>query len=118
MSDNADDTYHLPYTEIILSRLPQHKALRMLPTVIDMNNCEETTMSDLSNWGPCVSCKWWQIEPDSSIDNNTMGQCVDEKLQAYEFRVSGSSGCNRYMEGEPARARGSSDRPPSAAPAR
>ncbi len=71
-------------------------------------------MSDTSSWGPCMSCKWWQIEPDSNADENTTGQCIDEKLLSFKLLVSGSSGCNRFMEGEPARAKGSSDRPPSA----
>ncbi len=75
-------------------------------------------MSETSSWGPCVSCKWWQIEPAAAVENTTMGQCIDEDLQPFKLRVSGNSGCNRYMKGEPARAKGSSDRPPSAEPAR
>ena len=75
-------------------------------------------MSEASDWGPCVSCKWWQIEPDSSTENNTMGQCIDEKLQPFLLRVSGNSGCNRYTHGEPAQRKGSSERPPSAEAAR
>ncbi len=71
-----------------------------------------------SDWGLCLDCKWWQIEPDDSIHNNTMGQCIDEKLQPYKLRVSGNSGCNRFMSGKPARAKGSSDQPPSAEPSR
>ena len=60
-----------------------------------------------SEWGLCKDCKWWQIEPDSHVANNTMGLCIDEKLQAFRLRVSGNSGCNRFMEGTPARSKGS-----------
>ena len=69
-------------------------------------------------WGLCKACKWWQIEPDGTIEDTTMGFCIDEELQQYKFRVSGNSGCNRFMEGKPARAKGSSDRPPTAEPQR
>ncbi len=71
-----------------------------------------------SGWGLCKSCKWWQIEPDAKIANTAMGLCIDEKLQKFRLRVSGISGCNRYMEGEPARAEGSSAAPPTAQPTR
>jgi hypothetical protein len=67
-----------------------------------------------SDWGLCKSCKWWQIEPGASIANTSMGLCIDEDLQEFRLRVSGNSGCNRYMEGKPARAKGSSEAPPTA----
>ena len=69
-------------------------------------------------WGLCKDCKWWQIEPGDSVQNNTMGECIDEDLQEYKLRVSGNSGCNRFMDGKPARAKGSSEQPPTAAPVR
>jgi hypothetical protein len=47
-----------------------------------------------------------------------MGFCIDEKLQPFRLRVSGNSGCNRFMSGKPARAVGSSEAPPAAQPAR
>lgn len=47
-----------------------------------------------------------------------MGECIDETLQPFVLRVSGSSGCNRFVAGEPARAAGSSAQPPTAAPQR
>jgi hypothetical protein len=65
-------------------------------------------------WGLCRDCKWWQIEPDASAENLTMGLCIDERLQAFRLRVSGNSGCNRFMAGKPARAPGSSAAPPTA----
>lgn len=70
------------------------------------------------NWGLCKDCKWWQIEPDGSIANNTMGLCIEEKLQPFRLRVSGNSGCNRFMAGKPAKAEGSSAAPPVAAASR
>jgi hypothetical protein len=39
-------------------------------------------------------------------------------LQPFVLRVSGNSGCNRFLQGEVARAAGSSEAPPTAAPAR
>ena len=67
-----------------------------------------------SEWGLCKDCKWWQIEPTASVANNTMGLCIDEVLQCFRLRVSGNSGCNRFMPGEPARAEGSGAAPPTA----
>jgi hypothetical protein len=69
-------------------------------------------------WGLCKDCKWWQVEPDASSNNLTVGLCIDQELQAFVLRVSGASGCNRFMEGKPAHARGSSAAPPTAKPAR
>ena len=71
-----------------------------------------------SQWGLCKSCKWWQIEPKASTANTTMGLCIDEDLQHFRLRVSGNSGCNRYVEGKPAHAAGSGEAPPTAAPTR
>ena len=67
-----------------------------------------------SEWGLCKDCKWWQIEPDAKIANTAMGLCIDEELQPFRLRVSGNSGCNRFMEGAPARAKGSGEAPPVA----
>lgn len=71
-----------------------------------------------SNWGLCKDCKWWQIEPMAPITQDTMGLCIEESLQPFLLRVSGNSGCNVYGGGEPARAKGSSDIPPTAKPMR
>jgi hypothetical protein len=46
------------------------------------------------------------------------GLCIDEKLLPLLLRVSGNSGCNRFMEGKPAKAAGSSKAPPEAKPTR
>lgn len=70
------------------------------------------------DWGECKDCKWWQIEPDASVGNLTMGLCIDEELQPFLLRVSGNSGCNRFMPGKVARAPGSAAAPPTAAPTR
>ena len=74
--------------------------------------------SDHGEWGLCISCKWWQIEPDAKVEARTAGFCIDEDLQPYKLRVTGDSGCNKYMAGKPARAEGSSGTPPTAAPVR
>ncbi len=66
-----------------------------------------------SEWGLCKDCKWWQIEPDANIANAAVGLCIDEDLQEYRLRVSGNSGCNRFMAGKPARAKGSGAAPPT-----
>ena len=69
-------------------------------------------------WGLCKDCKWWQIEPEARVADSTLGLCIDEDLQPFKLLVSGNSGCNRFMEGEPARAKGSSGQPPTAKPVR
>lgn len=71
-----------------------------------------------SSWGLCTDCKWWQLEPRAKRTDHTLGLCIDEELQPFRLRVSGDSGCNRFMEGEPARAKGSSTAPPRARPVR
>ena len=74
--------------------------------------------TETTAWGLCKDCKWWQVEPDGRIADSTLGLCIDETLQPYLLRVSGDSGCNLFMEGEPARAAGSSTAPPTAKPTR
>lgn len=74
-------------------------------------------MSD-RDWGECKDCKWWQIEPKASVANLTMGLCIEEELQPYRLRVSGNSGCNRFMPGTPARNAGASEAPPRGEPVR
>jgi len=71
-----------------------------------------------SEWGKCKDCKWFQIEPRDKAENNTMGLCIDEDLQPFLLRVSGNSGCNRFMPGKVAHAKGSSEAPPTAKPTR
>jgi hypothetical protein len=66
------------------------------------------------SWGECKDCKWWQIEPEASVEDLTMGLCIEEALQPFRLRVSGNSGCNRFMQGEVARAEGSGTAPPKA----
>jgi hypothetical protein len=67
-----------------------------------------------SEWGKCKDCKWFQIEPKATVENNTMGLCIDEELLEYRLRVSGNSGCNRFIAGKVAHAAGSSSAPPMA----
>lgn len=75
-------------------------------------------MSEHSEWGLCVGCKWWQIEPDATLEYQTVGYCIDSKLQPFQLRIAGNGGCNRFMKGEPARAAGSSEQPSTADPVR
>jgi hypothetical protein len=70
------------------------------------------------HWGLCQDCKWWQIEPDGHVADQTIGMCIDEELLDYQLRVSGNSGCNRFLAGKPAKAAGSSAKPPAATAAR
>jgi hypothetical protein len=69
-------------------------------------------------WGECKECKWFQVEPGASVENTTMGLCIEESLQRFTLRVSGNSGCNCFKEGEVAHAKGSSSAPPTAKPTR
>ena len=69
---------------------------------------------DNDNWGLCRDCKWFQVEPNEEPADETMGLCIDEELQQFRLRVSGNSGCNRFMPGEVAHAVGSSAAPPIA----
>lgn len=70
------------------------------------------------HWGLCKACKWYQIEPGATAGDRTMGLCIEEQLQEYRLRVSGNSGCTLFMSGKPAHAKGSSCKPPTAAPTR
>ena len=76
------------------------------------------TKDSSDGWGLCISCKWWQIEPEAEATHLTAGYCIEEKLQPYQLRVTGNSGCNKYIEGKPAKGKGSSDKPPTARPSR
>lgn len=66
------------------------------------------------DWGLCKDCKWWQIEPNAKVDDKTLGLCIDEDMLSFRIRINGVGGCNHFMEGEPARAKGSSSAPPTA----
>ena len=61
-----------------------------------------------SEWGLCKDCKWFQVEPGAKVADSTMGLCIEESLQHLRLRVSGNSGCNEFMAGEVAYAKGSS----------
>jgi hypothetical protein len=71
-----------------------------------------------ASWGLCKKCKWFQIEPGVVPESLTIGLCIDERLQPFLLRISGNSGCNRFIEGKPSYARGSSAAPPAATPQR
>jgi hypothetical protein len=74
--------------------------------------------NESGEWGLCKDCKWWQIEPGARIAATTAGYCIEEKLQKFQLRITGAGGCNRFMAGKPAHGRGSSEKPPTAVPAR
>ena len=86
--------------------------------LLDQEPGRRITMATKSQWGLCKNCKWWQIEPEASVGNTTLGLCIEEQLQPFLLRVSGDSGCNLYVQGEPARAKGSAAAPPTAKPQR
>jgi hypothetical protein len=87
--------------------------------LLALNTAKEEPMAQSdSEWGVCRDCKWWQIEPGAAIADLTGGLCIEERLQPFLLRVSGDSGCNRFMPGAPARAMGSSGAPPTAKPTR
>jgi hypothetical protein len=71
-----------------------------------------------SEWGQCKECNWFQVEPGAKVENTTMGLCIEEELQPLVLRVSGNSGCNCFMPGAVAHAKGSSEAPPTAKPTR
>jgi hypothetical protein len=75
-------------------------------------------MGNSSNWGLCIKCKWWQVEPDAALASTTHGLCIEQSLQPYLLRVSGGCGCVLFIEGDPARAAGSGACPPTAKPMR
>jgi len=75
-------------------------------------------MKDDDDWGLCKDCKWFQVEPKAMVSDRTMGLCIEEELQPYRLRVSGNSGCNKFVSGEVAHAAGSSAAPPTAEPTR
>lgn len=70
------------------------------------------------SWGLCKNCKWMQIEPGASPQDLLLGLCIEEKLQPYNLRISGNSGCNRFIKGKPVHGEGSSGHPPTARPQR
>ncbi len=75
-------------------------------------------MVETTNWGLCLKCKWWQLEPEAELGLATHGLCIEQSLQPYLLRVSGGSGCGLFREGVPARAAGSGECPPTARPVR
>ena len=66
-----------------------------------------------AHWGMCKHCQFFQIEPGVTVANETTGQCAQESLQQFMFRVSGNSGCNLFQSGKPVGVRGASSIPES-----
>ena len=65
-------------------------------------------------WGLCKDCKWWQIEPGAKVADQTIGMCIDEDLFPFLVSITGNGGCNKFIDGTPAEAKGSSAQPPTA----
>jgi hypothetical protein len=63
-------------------------------------------------WGLCVDCRFWQIEPKAIATHQTAGLCLVPKLREFHLRVTGNSGCCEFQSGQTARAEGSSLKPP------
>lgn len=70
-------------------------------------------MDGKDSWGLCVECRWWQIEPQAIATHQTAGLCLEKSLRGFQLRVTGNSGCNRFMPGTTSRASGASQKPPA-----
>jgi hypothetical protein len=68
---------------------------------------------DSETWGLCKDCKWWQIEPGAKVTDRTVGVCIEDSLHDFRLRITGNGGCAMFTAGEPARATGSAERPPT-----
>jgi hypothetical protein len=44
-------------------------------------NWENIMARKAEEWGECKDCKWFQVEPGASVENTTMGLCIEESLQ-------------------------------------
>ncbi len=73
-----------------------------------------THSSDNGDWSICMECKWWEVEPNASTDEETIGFFIDEHLQSYRLSITDIIGCNRFVQGAPARGSGSRRQPPDA----
>ena len=72
----------------------------------------------VSDWGMCNMCQWWQLDREASMADTTMGIGIEDAPQPFRLRVSGNSGCQCYIPGEPTHAAGSSTASPTAEPQR
>lgn len=64
-------------------------------------------------WGVCRECKWWQVKPNHPTNNSTVGECIEEALLPFVLRVSGGSGCNRFIPNRSGVAESKQAPPPS-----
>ena len=71
-----------------------------------------TSPSSEYEWGLCVDCRFWQIEPKAIPTHQTAGLCVHQALRSFRLRVTGNSGCQEFQRGTTARREGSSLKPP------
>ncbi|MBX3443831.1 MAG: hypothetical protein KF774_15590 [Planctomyces sp.] len=68
------------------------------------------------NWGMCVDCRWWQIEPQAIATHQTTGACREPDMSVVLLRVTGNSGCGKFASGAPSRSEGASGKPPAPPP--
>jgi len=71
-----------------------------------------TDQNQKKEWGLCVDCQNWQIEPKAIATHQTAGLCLSPPLRAFRLRVTGNSGCQEFERGEAARGVGSNLKPP------
>ncbi len=67
-----------------------------------------------AEWGLCVDCRFWQIEPKAIATHQTAGLCSQPELSRHRLRVTGNSGCQEFAKGATTRGEGSSIKPPPA----
>jgi hypothetical protein len=71
---------------------------------------------ETKNWGLCVDCRFWQIEPKAIPTHQTAGLCLMPALRPFRLRVTGNSGCQEFEKGATARGEGSGLKPPPELP--
>jgi hypothetical protein len=71
---------------------------------------------ETKNWGLCVDCRFWQIEPKAIPTHQTAGLCLAAALRPFRLRVTGNSGCQEFEKGPTARGEGSGLKPPPLEP--
>jgi hypothetical protein len=52
------------------------------------------------DWGLCMDCKWWQIEPEVKIEPRTLDSALTRTCSRISCACPGDSGCNHFMAGE------------------
>ena len=66
-----------------------------------------------SNGACAKTANGGRSSPTPKLAVHSVGVCIEESLQEYRLRISGNGGCTMFLEGKPARAKGSSHKPPT-----